>query len=161
MLLLKNLAYTIVVPSTFAIYLPWLMTSEDLASIGIMRSISFGLFILGGVGYVWSVWSFASIGQGTPAPFDAPRRLVIRGLYHYTRNPMYGSILALLLGWIILFPSLRFLLYVLSMGISFHLFVVLYEEPHLKKIFGNSYEEYLTRVGRWVPMSHTDKGNIQ
>ncbi len=158
MLLLKNLAYTIIVPSTFAIYCPWLMTSEDIASTGILPFISLALFFLGGIAYAWSVWSFASIGQGTPAPFDAPTHLVVRGLYHYTRNPMYGSILTLLLGWMALFPSLRLLLYSLSIGGCFHLFVVLYEEPHLKKIFGDSYEEYLTQVGRWIPIISKDKG---
>ncbi len=158
MLLLKNLVYTIIVPSTFAIYFPWLMTSEDIGSTGILSFTSLALFLLGAIGYAWSVWSFASIGQGTPAPFDAPKHLVVRGLYHYTRNPMYGSILTLLLGWIVLFPSLRLLLYSLSIGGCFHLFIVLYEEPHLKKIFGDSYEEYLTQVGRWIPIISKDKG---
>ncbi len=158
MLLLKNLAYTIVVPSTFAIYFPWLMTSEDIASGGILRFLSLALFLLGGIAYSWSVWSFASIGRGTPAPFDAPTHLVIRGLYKYTRNPMYGSIMTLLLGWMVLFPSYRLLVYGLSIGGSFHLFVLLYEEPHLKKIFGNSYDEYLAQVGRWIPTIGKDKG---
>ena len=158
MLLFKNLAYTIIVPSTFAIYIPWLMSSEDVASTGILRFISSALFLLGGIAYSWSVWSFASIGQGTPAPFDAPTHLVIRGLYNYTRNPMYGSIMTLLLGWMTLFPSLGLLFYGLSIGACFHLFVVLYEEPHLKKIFGDSYDKYLNQVGRWIPIISKDKG---
>ena len=157
MLLLKNLAYTILVPSTFAIYLPWLITSEDLASTGTLKFISLLLFLLGGAAYLWSVWSFASIGQGTPAPFDAPTSLVVRGLYHYTRNPMYGSILALLLGWLALYPSIRLVFYDLSVGLSFHLFVLLYEEPHLQKVFGTAYEKYRTQVGRWVPLIHRKK----
>ncbi len=161
MLLLKNLVYTIVVPSTFAIYLPWLLTSEQVARTGIVRVISVTLFVLGCVGYSWSVWSFASVGRGTPAPFDAPTRLVIRGLYHHTRNPMYGSIIVLLLGWTALFPIFGLLLYGLVITISFHLFVVLYEEPHLRKIFGNSYDEYLTRVGRWLPILRTEKRQMQ
>lgn len=65
---------------------------------------------------------------------------------------MYGSLLLILFGWITLFPCLALLLYCLSVGVSFHLFVILYEEPHLKKIFGSSYEEYLNQVGRWLPM---------
>ena len=43
------------------------------------------------------------------------------------------------------------LLFLGSMGVSFYLFVLLYEEPHLKKIFGTSYDEYRTRGGRWLP----------
>ncbi len=157
MLLLKNLAYTIIVPSTFTIYLPWLMTSEDFASTGILWFISLILFLFGGAAYLWSVWSFASIGQGTPAPFDAPTHLVVHGLYYYTRNPMYGSILALILGWMVLFPSVPLLFYGFSIGVSFHLFVLLYEEPHLQKIFGTAYDEYCARVSRWIPISSRER----
>ena len=38
-----------------------------------------------------------------------------------------------------------------STGLCFHLFVVLYEEPHLHHVFGSSYEDYRARVGRWLP----------
>jgi protein-S-isoprenylcysteine O-methyltransferase Ste14 len=31
------------------------------------------------------------------------------------------------------------------------LFVLLYEEPHLRKKFGADYEEYCRNVRRWVP----------
>lgn len=151
MLLLKNVAYTIVVPSTLAIYLPWLLVSEQTTRTGVWLFISLALFLLGGAGYLWCLWSFATVGQGTPAPFDAPTKLVVRGLYHHIRNPMYGSILTLLCGWIALFPSLPLLLYVLSVGFCIHLFVLLYEEPHLQKIFGDSYDNYRRQVSRWVP----------
>lgn len=152
MLLLKNFAYTIVVPSTLAIYVPWLLVSEETANTGIWLFISLALFLLGATGYSWCVWSFATHGQGTPAPFDAPTKLVVRGLYHYIRNPMYGSILTLLCGWIVLFPSLPLLLYVFSVGFCIHLLVLLYEEPHLQRIFGNSYGTYRRQVRRWVPI---------
>jgi protein-S-isoprenylcysteine O-methyltransferase Ste14 len=38
---------------------------------------------------LWCIFTFASVGKGTPAPFDPPRRLVIQGLYRFVRNPMY------------------------------------------------------------------------
>src|SRR5260370_5987288 len=38
---------------------------------------------------LWCIFTFAAIGKGTPAPFDPPRRLVIRGPYRFVRNPMY------------------------------------------------------------------------
>jgi protein-S-isoprenylcysteine O-methyltransferase Ste14 len=28
---------------------------------------------------------------------------------------------------------------------------VLYEEPHLRRVFGSSYEDYLRNVPRWIP----------
>lgn len=39
--------------------------------------------------YFWTVWDFASFGRGAPLPIDAHKKLVVRGLYRYTRNPMY------------------------------------------------------------------------
>lgn len=153
MLFLKNFAYTIIVPGTVAIYVPWILVSDQAASSGIWLFLSSVLFFLGGAVYSWCVWDFATFGQGTPAPFDAPRHLVVHGLYNYTRNPMYGGILTLILGWIVLFPSLPLLLYGLSVGFCIHLLVILYEEPHLQKVFRASYDEYRTQVGRWVPIS--------
>jgi protein-S-isoprenylcysteine O-methyltransferase Ste14 len=29
--------------------------------------------------------------------------------------------------------------------------VLLYEEPHLRSVFGAEYEDYCRRVGRWIP----------
>ncbi len=34
--------------------------------------------------------------------------------------------------------------------IGFHLFVVLYEEPHLRRVFGDGYTRYCSGVGRWL-----------
>ncbi|HEU5313644.1 MAG TPA: methyltransferase [Candidatus Udaeobacter sp.] len=51
----------------------------------------------GAVIALWCVFTFVFIGKGTPAPFNAPCRLVINGPYRFVRNPMYiGAILALL-----------------------------------------------------------------
>jgi len=152
MLLLKNLAYTIAVPSTVAIYVPWLLMPDQSASTGIWLFLSLVLFFFGGAVYSWCIWDFATIGHGTPAPFDPPTHLVVQSLYHYMRNPMYGSVLTLILGWIVLFPSPPIVLYGLSVGLCIHLFVVLYEEPHLQKVFRTSYDKYRTQAGRWVPI---------
>ncbi|MDH5426777.1 MAG: isoprenylcysteine carboxylmethyltransferase family protein [Nitrospirota bacterium] len=150
MLWIKNILYTLLVPCTVAIYLPWLFLPDQPASSGIWLILAIGLFFLGTTVYAWCLWDFATVGEGTPSPFDAPTHLVVRGLYHYTRNPMYGSVLLLILGWIILFPSIPLLLYGLSVGFSCHLLVTLYEEPDLQKVFP-SYGDYCKKVGRWIP----------
>ena len=152
MLFLKNFAYSLIVPSSVAIYVPWLIIHDQPASSGIWLSLSLSLFFLGGAVYSWCLWDFATVGLGTPAPFDAPKYLVVRSLYRYTRNPMYGGVLTIILGWIALFPSLPLLLYGLSVGISCHLLVLLYEEPHLQKAFKSDYADYCTQVPRWAPM---------
>lgn len=151
LLLLKNLIFTLVVPGTVAGYLPWLIAGDKvIGSVAAVVTAS-ALFLIGGAIYLWCLWDFASFGRGTPAPIDAPKRLVVRGLYRYTRNPMYVGALAVILGWAALFHAFSLLLYALAVGTGFHLFVILYEEPHLRKVFGSEYENYCARVNRWLP----------
>jgi protein-S-isoprenylcysteine O-methyltransferase Ste14 len=99
--------------------------------------------------YIWCAGEFISRGHGTPAPYDAPKLLVKRGLYRYTRNPMYLGITTALLGEALLFRSLAILIYAGAVFIGFHLRAVLYEEPVLRKNFDGQFEEYCRRVPRW------------
>ena len=88
-----------------------------------------------------------------PLPrLNPPRNLVVRGLYKYTRNPMYVGVLCVIGGWVLLFRSMTFAIYGVSVAASFHLFVRLYEEPHLREVFGPSYEHYCSEVRRWLPI---------
>jgi protein-S-isoprenylcysteine O-methyltransferase Ste14 len=97
------------------------------------------------------MFTFAFVGRGTPAPFDPPRRLVIRGPYRFVRNPMYvGAILALL-GVALFYGSLSILIYAGVFFLATLLFVVFYEEPTLRRTFGSDYETYCRRVSRWWP----------
>jgi len=150
-LFLRNLVFTLLVPGTVAVYLPWLIAGDKTVGSAGVLATAFTLFLFGGAIYLWCLWDFAMFGRGTPAPVDAPKRLVVRGLYRYTRNPMYVGMLTVILGWAAFFQAFSLLLYGLAVGTGFHLFVVLYEEPHLRKIFGDEYGNYCARVGRWLP----------
>src|ERR1041384_7966988 len=81
------------------------------------------LLLVGASIYVWCVWDFATFGRGTPAPIDAPKRLVVRGLYHYTRNPMYTGVLTVILGWALLFQALPLVLYASIVATCFQSFI--------------------------------------
>ena len=96
-------------------------------------------------------WDFATVGQGTPAPIDPPKSVVVSGLYRFVRNPMYIGVELVILGEALLWSSARLLGYALLLGLGFHLFVVFYEEPTLRKKFGPSYQEYCQAVPRWLP----------
>jgi len=150
-LLLKNLLFTVLVPGTVAVYLPLMIAGRRSPASGLVWAIGCLLLILGVAIYSWCVWDFATFGRGTPAPIDAPRKLVIRGLYQYTRNPMYLGVLTIILGWAVHFRAAVLLPYALVVGACFHLFIVLYEERHLQRAFGSEYEDYCARVGRWLP----------
>src|SRR5262245_7312661 len=151
MLILKNLLFTLIAPCSAALWIPYLITRDEIPSNGISLAISILCFATGALIYLWCQWHFASYGKGTPAPIDAPKKLVIRWLYKYVRNPMYVGVITAILGWVILYHSWRLLRFAVLLWICFELFIVFYEEPHLKKIFGAEYEEYCARVGRWLP----------
>ena len=151
LLLLKNLLFTVVAPGTVAVYLPLLIASDGTRAGGLWLALAAALGVGGGGIYAWCVWDFATFGRGTPLPLDAPKKLVIRGLYRFTRNPMYVGVLAVVLAWAALFRDPHLLVYTTCVAPAFHLFVVLYEERHLSLLFGVDYDAYRGRVGRWLP----------
>lgn len=150
-LLFKNLLFTVVVPGTVSVYVPLLIARRGPPASGPGLAIASAVLTVGAAIYAWCLWDFARLGRGTPAPIDAPKKLVVCGLYRYMRNPMYAGVITVILGWAILFPTASLALYGLGVATCFHLFVVLYEEPHLLRAFGREYEQYCTRVGRWLP----------
>lgn len=153
-LLLKNLLFTVAVPGTVAVWLPYSIATRGGASCcleGTRWLLAAPLFLVGGSIYCWCLWDFAVAGRGTPAPIDPPKQLVVRGLYRYVRNPMYLGVLLVVAGWAELFRSARLLEYGLAVAFLFHCFVVLIEEPLLRLRFGASYASYCGAVRRWLP----------
>jgi protein-S-isoprenylcysteine O-methyltransferase Ste14 len=154
LLFLKNLLFTMLVPGAVAVYIPLRLASGSWVPPqrwGAVQCAALLPLATGCAVYFWCLWDFATFGRGTPAPIDAPRRLVVRGLYRYVRNPMYVGVLLVIAGWALLFRSPRVVVYGAAVALFFHLFVVAVEEPTLRGKFGRSYERYCREVGRWVP----------
>jgi protein-S-isoprenylcysteine O-methyltransferase Ste14 len=100
---------------------------------------------------LWCIFTFATTGRGTPAPFDPPRRLVIQGPYRFVRNPMYIGAGLALAGAALFYQSWPLLGYAGFFFVATHLFVLGYEEPTLRHSFGQEYEVYCRQVRRWWP----------
>jgi protein-S-isoprenylcysteine O-methyltransferase Ste14 len=100
---------------------------------------------------LWYLLMFVFIRKGTPAPFDPPRKLVVRGPYRFVRNPMYIGAGMTLAGAALYYESVSIFIYTGLFFLITHLFVVLYEEPTLRRMFGEDYETYFQRVRRWMP----------
>ena len=154
MVALKTLIFTILVPGTLLGLVPWLLLRWS--GEAVMPSFSIWLigllpFWAGVILYFWCAGAFAFIGRGTPAPIDAPVFLVKSGPYRWVRNPMYLGVLSVFFGEAILFHSLLLVACGLLISVIVHLFVVFYEEPTLRRQFGESYETYLHTVPRWLP----------
>lgn len=109
------------------------------------------VMLIGFVLLLWCVRDFFVLGKGTLAPWDPPKKLVVAGLYRYTRNPMYVGVLTLVLGWSVLFTSPILAAYVAALAIGFHIRVVRNEEPWLASRFGSEWSQYNAEVGRWFP----------
>ena len=151
---LKTVVFTVIVPGTVTIYLPLLILSRTGTELRIDASAFSwaGLAMIGAgvAGYLWCVYDFTQKGRGTPAPIDPPKELVASGLYRYTRNPMYVSVLTILLGEAMLVQSLWLALHGSFVAAAFQSFIVFYEEPALRRSFGSAYERFCERVPRWL-----------
>ena len=133
------------------IYIPVRLLSGAVrpAAIGPLQAAGIVIGAVGGAIALWCVSSFAFIGRGTPVPLAPPRRLVTRGPYRFVRNPMYIGAGLMFVGAAVFYESLPLLGYTALFFVASHLFVVWYEEPTLRRTFGNEYEAYCRQVGRW------------
>jgi protein-S-isoprenylcysteine O-methyltransferase Ste14 len=155
MLLLRSIFFTFLQPGTVTVLIPyWLISSRgagDLSSYQQLRYLGVPLIAIGAAGLLWCIWDFFSVGRGTIAPIDPPKHLVVRGLYRHVRNPMYVAVVTTLIGEAIFFMSAPVLIEAGVFVVLAHLFVTFYEEPVLRRRFGESYESYSHTVGRWIP----------
>jgi protein-S-isoprenylcysteine O-methyltransferase Ste14 len=154
-LFLEAVLFTIVVPGTVAFWLPDAIldstkmvfpTSWSIAQFAALVPLAVGTAI-----YLWCVWEFVTRGRGIPAPIDHPKQLVVTGLYRYVRNPMYLGVLVFLLGEALFLQYWGFVFYTFAWLAVVHFFVLVYEEPNLRRKFGSSYVRYTAAVRRWIP----------
>ena len=126
-------------------------------TIGVQQIAGIVIGTLGMAVALWCVFTFTSKGKGTPAPFDAPRKLVVQGPYRYIRNPMYLGAGVALAAAALYYGSMTLLVYTGLFLLLTHLFVMWYEEPTLRRTFGQEYENYRQLVGRWWPSFSTKR----
>jgi len=154
-LLVRAITYAILFVSLVLVFLP----ARFLSWSGIVQPKTIGLAQVGGLIVTASgallallcVLAFVRVGKGTPAPFDPPRRLVALGPYRIVRNPMYLGAGIALVGVALFYRSLQLVAYTGLLLLFAHLIVVFYEEPRLRRNFGQEYISYCQTVGRWLP----------
>ncbi len=158
-----SLLFFFVAPGTVAGLLPWWISHWSLEPAFWGHP---GLRIAGGIlvaaGLVPLLESFARFawkGLGTPAPPFPTRHLVVSGFYRYVRNPMYLSVVAIVLGEALLFGDVQLFIYAGLVWLGFFLLVLVHEEPTLRKNFGEDYIIFCRNVPRWLPRLAPWRGN--
>ena len=151
--LLQTAVFTVLVPGTVAGFVPRMLRETSIVQVSDgQRWAAFAVIALGIAIYLYTAfWGFAMIGGGTPAPIAPPKTLVVQGLHRFVRNPMYIGVLLVVAGQAWLFWSKALCVYAALLWLAFHLFVMTYEEPALRRQFGESYERYRAAVPRWIP----------
>ncbi|HMG40224.1 MAG TPA: isoprenylcysteine carboxylmethyltransferase family protein [Acidimicrobiales bacterium] len=140
--------------------LPWLaVQAED--AVGVARWDWPGRHVLGAVVLVAgsslglvSAWVMATVGRGTPVPFDAARELVVVGPYRVVRNPMAVSAAVQMVGVAIAYGSAATLALAVGGAVLWNVAIRPGEERFLAERFGRSYEAYRAAVRCWVPRRH-------
>ena len=153
--LFRTLTYATLFVGFLLIYLP----ARILAWSGIVRPEGFAwpqalgtlIACMGAAIALWCVGDFVCIGKGTPAPFDPPRRLVIRGPYRYMRNPTYMGAVMALAGAAVFYESAMIAVYCAAFLLVTHFVVALYEEPTLRGKFGQEYVAIAVACGAGCP----------
>ena len=93
---------------------------------------------------------YAETRRHYPIPFNPSTRIVVHGLYRFTRNPMYIGFALWTLGLAILVDSAWMLLAVPIGLVLIDRFVITREERYLERKFGEEYLDYKRRVRRWI-----------
>jgi len=158
MLWLRGIIFSIVVPGTVAGLVPQRLRQGIEAATGFWQ-LGWLLLAVATLMYLRCLVSFLASG-GTPAIFfvrplrfllgEEPQVLVRGGLYRFSRNPMYLSVLTAIVAQAVIYKSADIATYAAAAAVTFHVVVVLIEEPHLARERGAEYEEYRRRVPRWL-----------
>jgi protein-S-isoprenylcysteine O-methyltransferase Ste14 len=156
----RQLRAIVLLPGMVTIVVPGLIVASagvevgwGLGGIAAALPVALGVALIaaGLAMWVWTVRLFARIGEGTLAPWDATRRLVVEGPYRHVRNPMITAVVAVLLGEAALLGSPWILAWAAAFLAINSVYFPLVEEPGLERRFGDEYRTYKRNVPRWIP----------
>jgi protein-S-isoprenylcysteine O-methyltransferase Ste14 len=150
-----SFVFLVLAPGVVAGLVPWRLTGwrvlEPLPYWLPLRVLGVVLISVGVVVLLQAFARFVVEGLGTPAPVAPTEHLVVGGLYRYVRNPMYLAVAAIIVGQALALGQLILLPYAAAFGIAVAAFVHWYEEPRLRRQFGEEYETYRRAVPGWWP----------
>jgi len=150
----------VVLPGNVLVVVPWLILwlskgTRHAAVVAAVDSVQFWLAIVlavpGALLAIGSATLFFRFGNGTAAPWDPPKKLVVRGAYRYVRNPMISGVILILIAESLFFQSWMLTAWATLFFVVNSIYFPLVEEPGLVSRFGRDYETYRRHVPRWIP----------
>lgn len=159
LLLIRHLFAIAVLPFVVTVVVPlWIVRRYDVRPVLVgspthiaLQVAGLAVLFVGLALFASSLRRFAADGRGTLAPWDPPRRLVVRGPYRYVRNPMISGVLFVLFGEALMLGSVPHLWWATFFFAINAVYIPLLEEPVLAARFPESYDEYKRNVPRLVP----------
>ena len=149
---LGSLVFLVIAPGSVAGLIPWLLTRWHAHDVWTpLRVLGGVMIVVSAAGVLRAFARFVVEGLGTPAPVAPPRRLVVTGEFRYVRNPIYIAILAVIVGQALLLGRAVLLADAAVTALVFAAWVRIYEEPTLRRQFGEEYETYRRAVPAWLP----------
>jgi len=152
--MMKNLVKQLVsfiLPITVVVVVPLWIEDDRVIHRGVHLLFGLLLIIAGLTIMALTISSFIRIGKGTLAPWSPTKKLVIRGLYRYVRNPMILGVFTVLLGEALSLWSKNILIWAVCFFFINTIYFITSEEPGLEQRFGDEYREYKKHVSRWMP----------
>ncbi len=135
---------TIIIPLTIGIIIDVFFSQPLFPSKIFWLVLALILLVFGIVLMVWSVREAGLLDMVSPG------KLITSGPYSFSRNPMYLSWISIYLSIFFLNRSLWLMLLFFIAILLTHYLAVLPEERNLKEQFEDSFEEYCTRVRRYI-----------
>jgi len=86
----------------------------------------------------------------TILPGEKPSTLITRGLFRFSRNPIYVMDVIIATGVAVILGSLIAFIAPLLCFLVLNFLVIPFEEKNLRNRFGKEYENYTNRVRRWI-----------
>ena len=153
--LVGTIVFVAVLPATVVVLGPYWLTGwrlrEPFLGTTLTRWVGALSIVVALPLFISFLGRFVFEGRGTPAPVAPTEKLVVGGPFRWVRNPGYVAVVSMLLGQGLVLASPAVLVYAAAIALAFHLFVLLYEEPTLRRTYGAEYDAYCRRVPRWIP----------
>ncbi len=116
---------------------------------GPLTYIGVALMVVGGYIPAWGVQTFKK-AETNLMPYNDPDSMVTGGPFRFSRNPMYLGMLILLIGVAIILGTKSSLIVPPIFFAIINWYHIPFEESRMAAHFGDGFEEYKSRVRRWV-----------